>query len=97
MTIKEIRSDLQEIRYYYSRKETFDKAAESVVKNSVIEKVMKYNVLMAKASPRLFDLYIALYVQNETQIILANKWNVSVGYIKSLNKQLCEYLLSCIK
>ena len=46
MTIKEIRSDLQEIRYYYSRKEMFDKAAESIVKNSVIEKVMKYNVLM---------------------------------------------------
>ena len=97
MTIKKIRRDLQEIRYYYSRKETFDKAAESVVKNSIIEKVMKYNGIMEKASPRLFDLYIALYVQKDTQTMLANKWSVSVGYIKSLNKQLCEYLLSCLK
>ena len=43
MTMKQIQIDLQEIRYYYAHKDMFDKACNSVVKNTIIEKVGKYN------------------------------------------------------
>ena len=56
MTMKQIQIDLQEIRYYYAHKDMFDKACNSVVKNTIIEKVGKYNEVMHDAPPRLLSL-----------------------------------------
>ena len=39
MTVKEIREDLQEIRYYYTHKAAFDGAVKLIGTNSVVEKV----------------------------------------------------------
>ena len=85
MTMKQIQIDLQEIRYYYARKDMFDKACDSVVKNTIVEKVGKYNEVMHDAPPRLYALYVALYTENNTQIPVADHWGVSEGYIKNLN------------
>lgn len=50
---------------------------------------------MKNAPARLFNLYISLYTQNNTQAALAYDWDFSNDYIKQLNKQLCEYLMKC--
>ena len=94
MTMKQIQIDLQEIRYYYAHKDMFDKACNFVVKNTIIEKVGKYNEVTHDAPPRLYALYVALYTENNTQIVVADDWGVSEGYIKNLNRKLRDYLLA---
>ena len=92
MTIDEIRKDLYDIRYYYAHKSLFDKAGQAIVKNTILEKTAKYNLIMEKADPRMYALYVALYTENNTQIVVAEDWNVSEGYVKYLNKRLLLFL-----
>ncbi len=92
VTMRQIREDLREIRYYYSKRELLDKASKVILPNSVLEKVERYNQAVANAPIRLYDLYVSLYVQNNTQAALSYDWDFSPDYIKQLNKQLCEYL-----
>jgi hypothetical protein len=94
MTLAEIRKDLKEIRYYYSRKELLDKAFNEVGTNSVLNKVRKYNAAVNTAPPRLYDLYISLYVNNSTQENLAADLNYTPEYIQMQNKKLLLFLQS---
>lgn len=94
VTMQQIRNDLREIRYFYSKQKMFENASQCVVESSVVEKVNRYNQAIKNAPVRLYDLYISLYTQNNTQASLAYDWDYSNDYIKQLNKQLCEYLLS---
>jgi len=93
-TLQQIREDLREIRYYYSRQTLFDAFSITIVQSSVLDKVARYNLALKNAPARLYCLYIALYVKNNTQKTLSYNWNCSVDYIKHLNKLLCNYLLS---
>ena len=88
-SLKEIYADLREIRYYYSKREVFENGP---VQSSLIEKVERYNQAMRDAPARLYDLYISLYIQNNSQAALSYDWNFSPDYIKRLNRLLCEYL-----
>ena len=92
MTIKEIREDLREIRYYYGMEDLFKSGSKLVPPQAIIDKVAKYNNAMTMASARLYALYIALYVNNNTQASLAEDWGYTVEYIKQLNNKLCEFL-----
>ena len=92
MTTDEIRKDLYDIRYYYAHKSLFDKAGQTIVKNTILEKTAKYNSIMENAEPRMYALYVALYTENNTQIVVAEDWNVSEGYVKYLNKRLLLFL-----
>jgi len=38
ITINQIREDLREIRYYYSKQKVFDQASKTVIQSSVIDK-----------------------------------------------------------
>ena len=91
LSIQEIREDLREIRYYYSKQKMFDSATK-VIASALLDKVERYNQAMKNASARLYDLYYSLYVQNNTQAALAYDWDLSVDYLKLLNRQLCEFL-----
>lgn len=92
VSMQEIRKDLREIRYYYAKQKDLDKASKEIAENAISEKVNKYNQVIKNAPVRLFDLYISLYTQNNTQAALAYDWDLSEDYIKQLNKQLCLYL-----
>ena len=48
-SLSQIREDLKDIRYYYSKQKMFDGLAKSVVQNEVVEKATKYNEAMRKA------------------------------------------------
>lgn len=43
MTVKEIKTELNEVRYYFLHKAAFDGAVKLIGNNSVLEKVEKYN------------------------------------------------------
>jgi hypothetical protein len=92
MTLAEIRADLKEVRYYYSRKELLDNAFKEVTVNSVLDKVRKYNEAVNTAPPRLYDLYVSLYVKNSTQENLAADLGYTPEYIQMQNKKLILFL-----
>lgn len=91
MEIAKIREDLKDIRYYYSRKAMFEKASASVGENSILKKIDNYNTLIRLAPPRLYDLYVSLYLENNTQESLSDKLGYSVEYISKLNSQLIKF------
>lgn len=70
----------------------FDGFAKSVGQNDISEKAARYNEAMKRAPIKLYDVYISLYINNNTQETLAFDWGVSSEYIKMLNKSLCEFL-----
>lgn len=94
MTIEKIREELQDVRYYYSRKEMFDRAKDCVAKNAAIGLAKKYGNAVRDAPPRLYDIYVTLYVENNTQASAAEKWGYSEGYIRNLNRQLYAFFQS---
>lgn len=96
MTLREVKEELQEVRYYYGHKAMFDKALATVTKNKVLDKVARYNSLVREAPAQLFGLYVAIYTDNNTQLAVALDWGLSEGYIKNLNRKLCEYFLAKI-
>lgn len=92
MELSVIKEDLKDIRYYYSRKELFEKASTySVGKNNILDKIEKYNDVICSAPPRLYDLYISLYLQNHTQESLSEKLGYTFEYISRLNTQLVNF------
>ena len=96
MTITELKEELQEVKYYYRHKAIFDKAQSTLPRNKTLEKVARYNDLVQDAPAQLFGLYVAIYTENNTQLAVALDWVLSEGYVKNLNRKLCEYLLEKI-
>lgn len=91
MTISEIRKDLKDIRYYFSRQNVFDKAFNYVGQNSVLEKISKYNEAICSAPPKLYDLYVSLYTENHTQDTLSFKLGYTTETISRLNTKLVKF------
>lgn len=92
MTLKEIREDLQEIRYYFTHKAAFDNAVKLIGTNSVVEKVERYNKIFQTAPARMYDLYLGLYVNGYTQEVYAAEAGYCPQHVQELNKQLVLYL-----
>ena len=62
-----IRQELNQIRYYYSRRELFDKAFGCVGKSGIVDLVEKYNKAVCNAEPRLYEIYVSIYIEGCTQ------------------------------
>lgn len=92
MELDQIREDLKEIRYYYSRKTFFDQASNEIGANTIVTKVHMYNNFMKTAKPLLYDLYVCLYTKNYTQENLANELGYTPEYIQMLNKKMLLFL-----
>ena len=96
MTIRQVKEDLREIRYYYGKQKELDGASRTVGTSSITEKIERYHTAVRKAPVRLYDLYVALYValyvHNNTQLAVALDWDYSADYIRKLNNQLCQFL-----
>ena len=91
LTLNQIRNDLKDIRYYYARKEWFDKSFEDTGENHILEIVQKYHSAILSAPIKLYDLYTSLYINNNTQEVLADDLNFTPEYIQKLNKNLLKF------
>ena len=91
ITSSRVRKDLQDIRYYYSRKEVFDKAENSVGKTMMLETIECYNNAICMAPPKLYDVYVSLYLHNNTQESLSEKLGYTFEYISRLNTKLISF------
>ena len=96
MTLQQIREDLREIRYYYAKQKEFEQAARCGVGNKIVDKIVLYNKAIASAPMKLYDLYIALYVQNNSLVAVADDWDYSDAHMKWLSRQLNQFLLSLL-
>ena len=92
MTLDQIRKDLKEIRYYYSKKEELDCALNTVENSAIQSLVEKYNKIMKLAGIRLYSVYVNLYVHNQTQSSMAKSENLSLQYVKEMNRELIHFL-----
>lgn len=79
MTTEHIRRELQDIRYYYSHKAMFDRAADCVAKSTAVGLAEKYNAAIGSAPPRLYALYLSLYIGNDTQAYLRRSGDTAKG------------------
>ncbi len=94
LSIQQIREELREVRYYYSKQKVFNAMESAGIKNKSKVLADKYNKAMENAPMKLFDLYISLYVNNNTQLVVAEDLGYVVEYVRQLNRQLYIYLQS---
>ena len=92
LPLEKIREDLRDIRYYYARKEIFDSAIRTVGINDIIAKAEKYNKAARNAPPRMLDLYISLYLKNQTQASLANDIGMCTEHLRREHTKLVKFL-----
>lgn len=97
LAIEQIREDLADVRYYYTRKRVLDEAIGTVGTNTILAKVERYNIAIREAPPKLYDLYVCLYTKNYTQNGLSLEWNYTPQYIQQLNKKLLLFLQTQLK
>ena len=93
MNMTTMKDELKSVKYYYTKKEHFDKMENIIDVSSIKLLVDKYNKAIVGADPQLLDLYHALYVEGHSQVELALEWNFSFDYIKQLTRKLNKYLL----
>ncbi len=96
ITIEVIRKELEDIRYYYARRDAFDKAFDSVGKNEILETVNRYNQAICAASPKLFEIYVALYIECCTYEAAAEDLGFSVSYIYKTNKRIVDFFYTAL-
>jgi len=92
-----IREDLKEIKFYYSHKEIFDKASKEIGEHTCLKKIEKYNDVIKFAPARLFELYVSLYIENNTLESLADKEKYSYVHVQRLHSQLVKFFQDYLK
>ncbi len=92
-TIKKVKEELSEIRYYYSKIKDFEKISVVIGESDVCKLVARYNKVIRRGSIRFYDLYISLYVNNNSLSVVAEDWGINYYYVSRLNKQLCDFLV----
>ena len=75
-------------------KETFDKAFDSVIKNNILDLIEKYNVAMSIAEPKLFELYVCIYIHGNTYDAAAKEMAYSKDYVTKHHRRLMKYLIN---
>jgi hypothetical protein len=69
----------------------FEQASTEVGASFVAWNIQKYNDAIRFAPPRLYELYVSLYINNNTFESLAEKSGFSYDYIQKLNRKLVKY------
>ena len=96
MTKQDLMEELQDVRYYNTRREMFRKAENTGFKAKTLELIGKYDSLIINAPLRLQMVYHKIFTEGKTQADAATELGISVSYTKSLMRKLYAYLLERI-
>ena len=96
MTKQELMEELQDVRYYNTRREMFGKAENTGFKAKTLDLIGKYADLIRNAPLRLQMVYHKIFTEGKTQADTARELGISVSYTKSLMRKLYAYLLERI-
>lgn len=89
--IEQVKAELREIRYYYSRKEQLEDASHSIGSLPIKRILENYNCAIRKAPLRLYDLYACLYIRGQTQEAIASDLGYTPQYIRKLINELFAF------
>ena len=92
-----IREDLKNIRFYYSRREIFENGESQIGGSAFYPIVQKYNQAIREAPPRLYDLYVSLYIFNQTQKDFAAKSCITPEYVQVMHRRLVKNFEGCFQ
>ena len=90
-TVDDVRKELREVKEYYVNIQNLERASNIIGTPTALKLVEKYNRLIKNAPVKLINLYICLYLDNNSQETVSFDWNCSLGYIKTLNRRLYEF------
>ena len=93
ITEKQVKEDLAEIKYFYGKQEMFQKAFDVYGMCDIVKKVDKYSSMLSKLPPKLYELYLNMYVKNNTQEATASLMNFSLNHVWNLNKRLVTFFV----
>ena len=91
LTQELIKRELDGIRYYYGRKELFDSAFAGVGTNAIIATVERYNQAICLAPPKIYEMYVCLYVKCCTYDGAAEELGYSTNYVYKTNKKIVDF------
>ena len=86
------KSRFERYKILLCKEKMFDQTSNVVGRNIKMEKVELYNACVCSAPPRLYDIYVSLYLNNHTQESLSENIGYTVEYISKLNGQLIRFL-----
>lgn len=92
MLSEQVKNELREVRYYFSRKASMDALSVNVGDSKAKALSEKYVNAIRQAPARLYDLFGCLYIQNKTQEIVAAEMCYSEEHIRRLIRELITYL-----
>ena len=96
ITIETIKRELENIRYYYARKDMFEKAFDSVGKNAILQTVSRYNAIICSAPPKIYEMYVSLYIECCTYEAAAEALCYSVNYVYKTNKKIVDFFFNAM-
>ena len=91
-----IKNELEDIKYYYSRKDMFDKAFNSVGKKEILQTVERYNAIICSAPPKVYELYVTLYIECCTYEAAAEALCYSVNYVYKTHKKILDFFFNAM-
>lgn len=92
MTLDQVKSDLKEIQYNYAKQKKLDGASRTIGASKITKKVELYNEAVRNAPVKLYEVYVSLYVNNNTQLTLSFDWDCSLEYVKRMTRKLRLFL-----
>ncbi len=96
MSIEQVKSELREVRYYFSRKANMDALSKDAGTSRSKALAEKYVNAIRSAPARLYDLFGCLYIQNKTQEAVAAELCHSEEHIRRLIRELINYFANKI-
>lgn len=91
MLSEQVKIELREVRYYFSRKANMDALSKNAGDSSAKALADKYVNAIRPAPARLYDLFGCLYIQNKTQDAVASELCYSEEHIRRLIRELINY------
>lgn len=91
MISEQVKTELREVKYYFSRKANMDALSKNAGESSAKALADKYVNAIRQAPAKLYDLFGCLYIQNKTQEAVAMELCYSDEHIRRLTKDLINY------
>ena len=74
----------------------FEKAFDSVGKNAILQTVSRYNAVICSAPPKIYEMYVSLYIECCTYEAAAEALCYSVNYVYKTNKKIVDFFFNAM-
>lgn len=91
MLSEQVKNELREVMYYFSRKANMDALSINAGVSRAKALAEKYVNAIRQAPAKLYDLFGCLYIQNKTQETVAAEMCYSEEHIRRLIRELITY------